>query len=58
MEEQAKELRALMNEDNLVARTNIPLKNEDVLEQAKEIITYLTINSSKANYLPIYLIFH
>lgn len=44
----------LMNEDNLVARTNIPLKNEDVLEQAKEIITYLTINSSKANYLPIY----
>lgn len=44
----------LMNEDNLVARTNVSLKNEDTLEQAKEIITYLTINSSKANYLPIY----
>ena len=44
----------LMNEDNLVARTNVSLKNIDTLEQAKEIITYLTINSSKANYLPIY----
>jgi germination protein M len=42
----------LMDPNHFVARTQVVIKNSDILSQAKEIIEMLTINGSKSHYLP------
>ena len=42
----------LLDPDNYVSSTKIVVKNNDVLNQAREIIELLTINSSKSHYIP------
>lgn len=42
----------LLDPQNFVARTQTVLKNDDILNKAREIIDLLTINSSKTHYLP------
>lgn len=42
----------LLDKDNLVARTTLAMKETSTIEQAKEIITFLTINNSKSAYIP------
>lgn len=42
----------LINEENLVSRVNVMIKNEDTLNKIKEIIKILTKNSQESNYLP------
>lgn len=44
----------LVNEDDFVSRTTVVLKNEEILEEVKEIVLYLTEQSSKSAYLPVY----
>lgn len=42
----------LINEDELVARVNVLINQNDTLEKVKEIIKILTINSQESEYLP------
>jgi len=42
----------LLDTYQYVARTQIVIKNDDILNQAREIIELLTINGSKSHYLP------
>jgi germination protein M len=42
----------LINDDALVSRVDIMVNEEDTLKKVKEIINYLTIDSSESKYLP------
>lgn len=42
----------LIDPNQYVARTQVVIKNNDIINQAREIIEMLTINGSKAHYLP------
>lgn len=42
----------LINKNDYVVRTTMALKNEDTLERAKELISALTMESEKSEYIP------
>ena len=42
----------LLNNEEFVSRTNVSIKSETTIDQAKEIIETLTIDNAKAAYIP------
>lgn len=42
----------LLDKDNLVARTTLAMKETSTIDQAKEMINFLTINNAKSAYIP------
>lgn len=42
----------LLNNEDLVVRTSISIKSEDIINKAKEMIEILTINNAKSAYIP------
>lgn len=42
----------LLDQSSLVARTTMVIKNDEPIEKAKEIISFLTINNAKSAYIP------
>ena len=42
----------LSDEENLVSRVNVLIKNKEIMDKIKEIIALLTINSQESEYIP------